>query len=163
MKSTSHSNLLPWLSPKFMCLSSFLFRQKVQRSVSPWLLPDHRIRKLLLMHSRNLLDCLCPAVLSLKWIIRWSKFCRRTRACKHNSSCRSLKVPYQTDNTMPPVLLHMLILIHKLSAKLCVSEQQNHIKDIFTVPVLPKKPVSIHGSILLSELPYWISPVSMRL
>lgn len=78
------------------------------------------------MHSRNLLDCLYPAVLSLQQILGWLKPPIKTMACEH---CELLLSVYKGPNLFglldqlaykltitSPVYLLLLVLIHKLSA-----------------------------------------------
>ena len=70
------------LSFTFPTSSSFLVRKR--SSIAP-LLNGSSInwkRKLSSVHSRNLLDCLCHAVLSLQQISGWLKSPMRTRACE---------------------------------------------------------------------------------
>lgn len=43
------------------------------------------MRKLSLLHPRNLLDCLRPAVLPLQQIVGWLKSPMKVRVCKHNA------------------------------------------------------------------------------
>lgn len=66
-----HSNLMVTaaLNPHIPDQSFLLCKYKVQQSMSPHLLIDHLIRKLLSMHSRNLVDCLCPEVLSFQHLL----------------------------------------------------------------------------------------------
>ena len=84
------------------------------------------VRKLLSMPSRNLLDCLCPAVLSLQQISGWLKIPMRISACKCEAHSSCLKkasstlsswsgIPEQTSTTTSPTLVCPLILTYKLS------------------------------------------------
>ena len=56
------------------------------------------IGRLSLMHSRSLLDCLCPAVLPSQHVSGWLKPSMRARACNRETSSTCLKKASSTSS-----------------------------------------------------------------
>ena len=93
----------------------------------PFIIPWSSVRKLLSMHSKDFLHCLCHVELSLQHLPRWLKSSVRTKACECEASCWSLRrshlltPPSQAICSRHPlqcsaVLVCPLILTHQLSA-----------------------------------------------
>lgn len=121
----THPNLMVTaaLNPHILISLSFSASTRSSR-VSPHLLLDHLIRKLLSTHSRNLMDCLCPDVLSFQHILGCLARLPQgsgpvTTRLLPNIWRQLCPIPHslqQTSTTLPHVLVCPPTLICKLSA-----------------------------------------------
>lgn len=152
-------------------------KYEVHKSISPcWLLHHLWSGRLWPVHSRNPLDCYCPAALPLQKIVGWWKPSMRTRTCECEACLKKASAASSwwgvsiTHTITSPMLICLLILTHKLSAdsspiprqssmhfSCSLTYKANHLPHLW--PALPKHFVSIHGSTQLCELSCYVSVI----